>query len=158
MYPVNQVILGGDSVFNPLDDIDMQIQKMEVYKKKLQQLKNTQTVQQQALIWDSIDKEMTSLTEEQKNKFFLDEDYVEVYTKIQNLVQTELLNLVKSKIESTSEGKDLMNKQLSLVKKLKVKIVEDTNKEMQTFNKFREYSKDNPGITYEEFIKTLCNE
>ena len=35
MYPTNQIILGGDSVFNPMDDIDVQIQKMEAYKQKL---------------------------------------------------------------------------------------------------------------------------
>ena len=32
MYPVNQVILGGESIFNNLDDIDTQIQKMEMYR------------------------------------------------------------------------------------------------------------------------------
>lgn len=26
MYPTNQIILGGDSMFNPMDDIDVQIQ------------------------------------------------------------------------------------------------------------------------------------
>ena len=40
MYPVNQVILGGDSMFNSnLDDLDVQIQRMEAYRQKLKQLK-----------------------------------------------------------------------------------------------------------------------
>ena len=43
MYPVNQVILGGDSMFNSLDDIDTQIQKMEAYRQKLKQLKEPKT-------------------------------------------------------------------------------------------------------------------
>ena len=29
MYPVNQVILGGESMLTNFDDIDLQIQKME---------------------------------------------------------------------------------------------------------------------------------
>ena len=38
MYPVNQVILGGDSMFNSnLDDLDVQIQRMEAYRQKLKQ-------------------------------------------------------------------------------------------------------------------------
>ena len=45
------------------------------------------------------------------------------------------------------------NQQLKLVKKLKNKIVEETDNEMAIFKKFREFSKDNPGLTYEEFIK-----
>lgn len=43
MYPVNQVILGGDSMFSNIDDIDLQIQKMEAYRNRLHQLK-TQNV------------------------------------------------------------------------------------------------------------------
>ena len=44
-------------------------------------------------------------------------------------------------------------RQLSVVKKLKNKIVQETDNEMAIFNKFREFSKDNPSLTYEEFCK-----
>ena len=54
---------------------------------------------------------------------------------------------------TVSNGKDLLQRQLKLVKKLKNKIVEETDNEMAIFKKFREFSKDNPGLTYEEFIK-----
>ena len=79
--------------------------------------------------------------------------YSEITASLQQMVQVELLNLVKAKIESNSEGKDLLQRQLKLVKKLKNKIVEETDNEMAIFKKFREFSKDNPGLTYEEFIK-----
>jgi hypothetical protein len=69
------------------------------------------------------------------------------------MVNTEILNLVKSRIESTEEGKSILSKQLKIVKKLKKKIIEDTNKEMEIFTKFKEFSRNNPGVTYEEFIK-----
>lgn len=51
------------------------------------------------------------------------------------------------------ETPEMDNQQLKLVKKLKNKIVEETDNEMAIFKKFREFSKDNPGLTYEEFIK-----
>ena len=44
-------------------------------------------------------------------------------------------------------------KQRDLVKKLKEQIINDTNREMDLFNRFREYSKMNPNITYDEFLK-----
>ena len=47
-----------------------------------------------------------------------DEDYVDTYTKIQDMVQAEILNLVKGRIESTPEGKELLQRQLKIVKKL----------------------------------------
>lgn len=153
MYPVNQVILGGDPLFNGIDDIDVQIQKMEAYKKRLQQLKSQANNPSQEYIWDEIDKEVSPLTEEQKSRMLSDVEYADNYGRLQDIVQAELLNLVKAKIESTCMGKELLQNQLRIVRKLKSKIVEETTKEMEMFNKFREYSKHNPGITYEEFVK-----
>ena len=100
---------------------------------------------------------MNSLTETQKLKFFENEEYAEITKNLQEMVQIELLNLVKAKIENTEKGKDLLEKQFKLVKKLKSKIVEDTNNEIVIFNKFKEYSKNNPNLTYEEFIKEWRN-
>ena len=155
MYPVNQVILGGDSMFNSnLDDLDVQIQRMEAYRQKLKQLKESQQQQpiQKSLIWDQIDAEITPMSSEQKNRLLNNADYVDTYNELQSIVQVELLNLVKAKIENTEKGKELLSKQLKIVKKLKVKII-DTDREMELFKKFKEYSKKHPDTSYDEFIK-----
>lgn len=154
MYPVNQVILGGDPMMSSIDDIDMQIQRMEAYRKRLQELKNNKPQQPVKLIWDDIDAEIAPLTDEQKNRLFEDEEYAQNYMKIQNLVQSEILNIVKGRIENTPEGKELLQNQLKSVRKLKGKIINETNMEMEMFRKFKEFSKTNPGVTYEEFIKS----
>lgn len=151
MYPVNQVILGGDSRFNNLEDIDLQIQKMEAYRQRLKQLKDTNI--NNKLIWDEIDAEITPLSNEQKNRLSSNEEYITTYNEIQKIVQTELLNLVKSKIESSPIGKELLTKQLTLVRKLKNKIIQDTDMEMELFKKFKEYSKSHPEVTYDQFLK-----
>lgn len=100
---------------------------------------------------------MNSLTETQKAKFLEDKDYSDITIRLQNIVQLELLNLVKAKIENTPEGKALLQKQLEVVKSLKKKIVQETDNEIAIFNKFREFSKDNPNLTYDEFIKQWRN-
>lgn len=100
---------------------------------------------------------MSSLTESQKARFFEDSEYTEITNSLQGMVQIELLKLVKSKIENSVEGKDLLQRQLKLVKKLKAKIIEETDNEMAIFKKFREFSKDNPNLTYEEFVKQWRN-
>ena len=153
MYPVNQVFLGNS---DPLlaSDITDQLQRVKAYESQLMQLQKTASKE---LIWDSIDNEMNALTESQKNRFFEDREYSEITTSLQKMVQIELLNLVKAKIEGTQEGKELLQKQLSVVKKLKNKIVQETDNEMAIFNKFREFSKDNPSLTYEEFCKQWRN-
>ena len=163
MIPINQVILGGG---DPLlgnsmvgNSLDEQLQLIEKYKQNLEAAKQlrqqTQPIQQpaQRLIWDEVDAEITPMTDEQKAMLLQDEDYVDTYTKIQTMVQNEILNLVKSRIESTPEGKELLQSQLKIVKKLKGKIIQETNREMEMFRKFREFSKTHPEVTYEEFIK-----
>lgn len=165
MIPVNQVILGGDPLLGSSmvgNSLDEQLLLLEKYKQNLEAAKQMkQQVQQaqvsqpipQKLIWDDIDAEVEPLTNEQKNRLLQDEDYVDTYTKIQNMVNAEILNLVKGRIESTAEGKELLNKQLKTVKRLKNKIIDDTNREMEMFRKFKEFSRQHPEITYEEFIK-----
>ena len=162
MIPVNQVILGGDPLLgNSMvgNSLDEQLQLIEKYKQNLEAAKQlrqqAQPIQQpiQRLIWDEVDAEITPMTDEQKAMLLQDENYVDTYTKIQTMVQNEILNLVKSRIESIPEGKELLQSQLKIVKKLKGRIIQETNKEMEVFRKFREFSKTNPEVTYEEFIK-----
>ena len=159
MLPVNQFILGGDSMLNNnLDDIDSQIQRMELYRQRLKQLKeqsqsNQTQPLQKSIIWDQIDQEINPMTDEQKNRLLQDQEYITNYNELQNLVQMELLTLVKAKIENTDKGKDLLSRQLKIVRKLKSKIIEDTDREMEIFKKFKEYSKTHPNTSYEEFIK-----
>jgi hypothetical protein len=151
--PINQVFLGGNP-YHTLDDIDIQIQNMENYRNKLQQLKALQAQQTPVkLIWDDIDAEVRPMTDEQKKRMFDDAEYMETYVKLNEMVQNELLNLVKAKIENTSEGKELLSQQLKTVKRLKNDIINETNREMEMFKRFKDFSKSNPGITYEEFIK-----
>ena len=164
MIPINQVILGGG---DPLlgnsmvgNSLDEQLQLIEKYKQNLEAAKQlrqqAQSVQQpvpQRMIWDEVDAEISPMTDEQKTRMLQDEDYVDTYTKIQDMVQAEILNLVKGRIEATPEGKELLQRQLKIVKKLKGKIIQETNREMEMFRKCREFSKTHPEVTYEEFIK-----
>lgn len=159
MVPVNQVILGGDPLLGSSmlgNNIEEQLQLLDRYRQNLENAKNMkQQVQQapQRLIWDDIDLELQPMSDEQKSILFQNEEYIETYTRIQGLVNTEILNLVKAKIESTQEGNELLRNQLKILRKLKGKIIEDTNREMEMFRRFKEFSKHNPEVTYDEFIK-----
>ena len=121
-YSEGDPLLGSSVVGNSLDE---QLQLIEKYKQNLEAAKQlrqqAQPIQQptQRLIWDEVDAEITPMTDEQKAMLLQDEDYVDTYTKIQTMVQNEILNLVKSRIENTPEGKELLQSQLKIVKKLK---------------------------------------
>lgn len=161
MYPVNQVFLGGDPLLTPtnpisnIPNIDEQIQYLQKQRQMLEeaQKQRVQNVQPKSLLWDEIDAEVSPMTNEQKERLMHNPEYIETYNKIQSMVQSEILNLVKGRIENTPEGNELLKSQLNIVKRLKGQIIEDTNKEMELFRKFKEFSKTNPGVTYEDFIK-----
>ncbi len=174
MIPVNQFILGGS---NPLlypsekmtNSIDEQIAFLQSQKQAINEAyrrnaipnanngvtQNQQVTQQPTTqgIWDAIDAEIAPLTQEQQNMLLSNQDYVNNYNALQSMVQAEVLNLVRGKIEASEDGKHLLEEQLKLVKLLKSKIVEVTNKEMELFKAFKEASKTNPNLTYEEFLK-----
>jgi hypothetical protein len=158
MVPFSQINIGGDPLLNSPNslNIEEQLRQLEMRKQTLESMKQlTPQTMPVATIWNEIDAEVKVLTSEQLQKLFENEDYVRIYTRIQDLVNNEILNLVKPRIENTSEGKQLLQEQFSLVKKMKPKIVEDTNRDMELFRRFREFSKTNPDITYEEFIKQM---
>jgi hypothetical protein len=175
MIPVNQFILGSsDPLLYPSEkmtnSIDEQIAFLQSQKQAINEayrrnavaaanngvVQNQQVIPQQPVnqgIWDAIDAEIAPLTQEQQNMLLNNQDYVNNYNALQSMVQAEVLNLVRGKIEASEDGKHLLEEQLKLVKLLKSKIVEVTNKEMELFKAFKEASKTNPNLTYEEFLK-----
>lgn len=124
----------------------------EAYRRNAIPNANNGTTQNQQVptqgIWDAIDAEIAPLTQEQQNMLLSNQDYVNNYNALQSMVQAEVLNLVRGKIEASADGKHLLEEQLKLVKLLKSKIVEVTNKEMELFKAFKEASKTNPNLTY----------
>ena len=158
MIPVSQINIGGDPLLSSQGfNIEEQLRQLEARKQALESMKqlNPQAIPNSSLIWNEIDSEVKVLTNEQLQKLFENDDYVRIYSRIQELVSAEILNLVKPRIESTPEGKHLLQEQLKLVKKMKPKIVEDSNREVELFRRFREFSKANPDVTYEDFLKQM---
>ena len=142
MYPVNQVFLGGGN-----NDIDNQIKQLEEYKRRLQILEIPNNS-----LWNTIDNEISSLDDRKRNLIMKDSEYLEIYSSIQMMVHNELLNLVKVKIESSEVGRKLLEKQVESLRKIRKRIDENDKKDMDLFNRFKEFSKDNPNVTYEQFI------
>lgn len=149
---MNQFILGGGDPVLAGTQIDEQIQLLESQKQLLmarqRQMQQGAIVQQQqqlgqqpqaaqVSLWDSIDAEVEPLTNEQRQLLLSNEEYVNNYNALQNMVQVEVLNLVRAKIENSEEGRNLLTTQLKLVKSLKTGIVEkfDMDKAHKVYEK-----------------------
>lgn len=138
-------------------ELDEQLKAAEQKLAALQEISRArrESHQSQSPIWDAIDKEIEPLTPEQSSRLQGNSEYMELYTRLNSLVQAALLDMVRGTVEKSEEGKAILEAQLKLIRELKGKIIEDTNREMELFRRFREFSSSNPGATYEEFLKTL---
>lgn len=78
----------------------------EAYRRNAIPNANNGTTQNQQVptqgIWDAIDAEIAPLTQEQQNMLLSNQDYVNNYNALQSMVQAEVLNLVKGKIEASA--------------------------------------------------------
>lgn len=166
MIPQYQFNLGqADPLLNiakgtPTDyigNINQEIERLEQFKRQVTQLQqtNNKVSNKSVSLWDTIDSEVSSLTNEQKQILANDETYRNIDRELQMLIQQELVNSVKDIVEQSSKGKELLQAQLKNLRDKKSSIVAESNKEMELFKKFQIAVQANPNLTYAEFVKNI---
>lgn len=123
-------------------------QLIEEYRRKVE-MQGSRTP-----LWDKIDNEIAPLTDEQKRVVFDDEDYKAIQVELGQMVQEQILKIVKPQIEGTERGKELLTKVYDIAVVAKKKAISETNKEMELFKRWQSYSVAHPEATYAEFIKS----
>lgn len=88
-------------------------------------------------LWTEIDREVSSLTEDQRNILFNSETYSSIDTELKLLIQQALINSVKSVVESSEVGKDLLTKQLNLLKVVRIKLLHNLIKKLKCLKSFK---------------------
>lgn len=140
-----------------LNDVNREIERLNAYKQQIMQTQGMNQPPQQAQIstWDEIDKEVNSLTDDQRAILAKDENYLAIEQELQFMIQQHLINSVKGKVAATAQGKELLERQLKYIKERKGQIVQEANKEIETFKKFQVAVQANPNLTYAEFMKNI---
>lgn len=138
-----------------IEGLQSKLQALQERKKEL--IGNQQAPQQtkEQSLWDKIDSEVEPLTDSQKKVLFSDQEYQQNESAIMELVQAEMLNLVRPRVENSKQGKEILEAQYKLVKSKKNAVIEEANKEVEMFNAFKLASKANPELTYVEFVKQI---
>lgn len=143
----------SDSDYNAMRD---KLEALQKHKELLQGINNpTAQSKKEVSIWDKIDSEIEPLTDSQKNILFNDEIYKQNESELMQLIQDEMIRLVRPRVENSEQGKSVLEAQLKLVKEKKNAVIAESNKEIERFNAFRLASKANPELTYAEFINQI---
>ena len=102
MVPQYQFNLGADPIlnYNPntlqnyRENLEQELQRLEA----IRQIPTNPYNQLKTNLWDEIEKEVSSLTNDQKVLLIKDESYGKIEEQLQMLGQQELFNLVKKNI------------------------------------------------------------
>ncbi|WP_291625597.1 hypothetical protein [Clostridium sp.] len=163
MYPQYQVNLGQTDpiitrggIPNYYNNLQDQIDYLEQLKTDIDN--RTKQLPRKENVWDYIDEEIASLNDDQKKILFNDSKYKEYDAQLQNIIQKELIGLVKDRIASSSTGKQLLSDMFNYIKTVKPNIIAEANKDLELFKKFQIAVSVNPNLTYTEFIKSLNKE
>lgn len=121
---------------------------IEEYRRKVETQSTSRTP-----LWDKIDAEIAPLTDEQKIRVLNDEEYLAKQSELQQIINEQVLMIVKPYVEQSERGKQLLGEVYDVVQVAKKKAVQETNKEMELFRQWQDYSRKHPEATYAEFHK-----
>lgn len=117
----------------------------------LQQMPTTPTAQRtNTPIWDEIDRITSSLSDQEHNFLQSSQEFQENSMAIQEMVNVELVRLVRDRIEKSPEGNEILNRQLSFVKRAVKTAKEETARRDALLN---EYMTQYSDMTFKEFME-----
>ena len=134
-----------------------EIQRIEEQKAQLasrQQDLMRRGQQSDTPIWDSTDAEMSLVSDKQRADMQRDKEYMEVNAELAEMVQTQMLYLVRGNIEQSPKGKELLSRMLEVTKRVKGAVLTAERAAMEEFEAFRIASAKNPELTMSEFRKS----
>lgn len=127
--------------------------EQEALQQKMSELKNTyqQTgVQQRSTpVWDEIEQITSSLTDKEFDYLQNNQEFQESSMNIQQILQREYMRIMRPIVEATKDGKDALDKHLTLLKRIQKTAKEEANKKEALMN---EYIMQYSHLTWQEFI------
>lgn len=123
----------------------------QMYKQQL--MMEMQQQQQQPLVRDwvgDLDKAMKELDSTTVELLNSDSDFSTLNVQLQSLINMELMDLVKIKINTNEKAVDNIKKQMDIMKNTTQKVKDE---EKQNFNDLNDYLKNYSHLTFDEYRK-----
>lgn len=125
----------------------------EAIERQQQQLGNLkqqmQTQQPSAPTWDEIERLTSALSEKEFDYLQNNQEFQESSMVIQQILQREYMRIMRPIVESTKDGKDALDKHLTLLKRIEKTAKDETAKRDALMN---EYIMQYSHLTWQEFM------
>lgn len=142
-------LLGGQPAYD-LPQIEEEQKKIA---ERLEQMKRSRvqpTSQPQAPVWDEIDAIVSGMSDQELDLMNANEEYRESSAAVQAILQREYLRIMRPIVENTKDGKDALDRHLTLIKRLRKSAKEAVNRKYSLMDEYLErYSH----LTFDEFMK-----
>lgn len=125
-------------------------QRMDSMRQAYQQVQQPQPSMPTACpVWDEINKVSAELSDAEFAYLEQNEEFAESSQVLQGLLQREYLRLIRPLVEATPDGKDALDKHLTLIRRLRKTAKDDANKRDAMMN---EYMTKYSHLSWNEFI------
>lgn len=148
---------GNDPLLNHDSFNILQLEKEhDALKQKYDALRNNYRQEERKLtpVWDEIDRITSSLSDKEFRYLQDNEEFKDSSMMIQNILQREYMKVMRPIVESTKDGKDALDKHLTLLKRL-IKSVKDEADQREAL--MNEYITQYSNMTWQEFMNMKNN-
>lgn len=126
--------------------------EQEILQQKMADIRRTYPQAQQPVtpIWDEIERVTSTLSDQEMGFLSNNQEFMDNSMAIQEMINGEILSLVRSRIEQSPEGKEILERQLNLVKKQAKTAKEETARRDALLNEYMTHHSDK---TFDEFLR-----
>lgn len=152
----NDPLLGASNNYEAhYKELERVGQMIEQRKQALQQIKAQMEQPQQAQqsptpVWDEIDSITQGLSDKEFELISGNDEFVESQNAVMQILQAKYMRMMRPMVEGCQEGKDVLERHLTLLKRLRKSASSEVDKEI---NDFQEYKEKYPDIPYTEYLK-----
>lgn len=133
-----------------ISDLEKEQEALAQKYQALKQSAGNVTTQPSAPTWDEIDRITSSLSDKEFNFLQGNQEFLESSRVIQSVLQREYMRIMRPVVEGTKDGKDALDKHLTLLKRL-VKTVKDEADQRDAL--LNEYITQYSDKTWQEFME-----
>lgn len=133
-----------------LDEIREENQRLSQSIDEMNRRRMNQGQQLQTPVWDEIDGIERGMTDAEHAYLSANSEYQESAAAIQAILQREYLRIMRPVVENTKDGKDALEKHLTLVKRLRKSAKDEAGKRYALMD---EYMSGYRQMTFDEFLK-----
>lgn len=124
--------------------------QLEMYKNKLVEKQEQLKPVAPDTLWEDLDREFSSLTDEQKHILLDKDEFKESQHEVDMMTQSVLASILRPYILQSPDARSAVEKQLDTIKTLKKQVVKESNKQNEMF---KEYTEKYSNISWSEYIK-----